>query len=290
MSDVKLSGTAKAIELRGFGRLYRLLIVSVLLSVFGVGAVERYVPPAAEQIEKEILEMINRDRELAGRNPLLFHPLLQEIARSHSAKMAAEGKLSHHFPDWPSPEQKLRLGNVYFLASAENVAYSQSLSAAFIHEALMGSVGHRQNILDERMLQAGIGVCQTGNDYYVSEEFAAIIDCPDAEKVTAFIENDLRGWFAGKFKMNLPLFAEAKPWARLSAQQNLINNPLALEPFGDHKVRLINICFNDLETILAELKGEIKNSGIKAITVGVAWGRNPSFPGGTYSVSLLLFE
>lgn len=262
----------------------------MFLAVPGFGTVKRYVLPTSEQIETELLAMINRDRERLGRKPLFSQPLLQEIARSHSAKMAVEGKLSHHFPNWPSLEQKLRLGNAYFLASAENIAYSQSPSTPFIHEALMGSVGHRLNILDERMLQAGIGVCQTGNGYYVSEEFAAIIDCPDAEKVTAFIENDLRGWFAGKFKMNLPLYAEARPWARLSAQQNLINNPIALEPFADHKVHLINICFNDLDTVLAELKKEIKSSGIRAITVGVAWGRNPSFPGGTYSVSLLVFE
>lgn len=272
------------------GRFLPLLAVLLLLAAPGFSVVKKYVPLTSEQIETELLEMINLDRERLGRKPLLSQPLLQEIARSHSAKMAAEGKLSHHFPNWPSPEQKLRLGNVYFLASAENVAYSQSPSAAFIHEALMGSVGHRQNILDERMLQAGIGVYQTGNDCYISEEFAAIIDCPDAEKVTAFIENDLCRWFAGKFKMNLPLYAEAKSWARLSAQQSLINNPIALEPFANHKVHLINICFNDLDTVLAELKKEMKSGGIRAMTVGVAWGRNPSFPGGTYSVSLLVFE
>jgi len=277
---------------RALAKSWHLLLPAVFLFLAApcLGAVKSFVPSTPEQIEKELLEMINLDRELAGRKPLLFHPLLQEIARSHSAKMAAEGKLSHHFPDWPSPEQKMRLADVFFLRNSENVVYSPTPFSRFIHESLMNSLPHKINILDEHMLQAGIGVCKTGNDYYVSEEFAAIIDCPEAEKVTLFIENDLCNWFAGKFKMNLPLYAEAKPWARLSAQQNLINNPLALEPFGDHKVRLINICFNDLETILAELKGEIKNSGIKAITVGVAWGRNPSFPGGTYSVSLLLFE
>jgi hypothetical protein len=272
------------------GRLLLLLAFCMLLVAPGFGAVDRFIPPTPDQIEKELLEMINRDRELVGRKPLLFHPLLQEIARSHSAKMATEGKLSHFFPGWPIPEQKMRLADVYFLRTNENVAYSQTPFSRFIHESLMNSVMHKINILDEHVLQAGIGVCKTGNDYYVSEEFAAIIDCPQAEKVTAFIENDLRGWFAGKFKMNLPLFAEAKQWARLSAQQNLIKNLIGLEPFADHKVQLINFCFNDLDTILAELKGEIKNSGIKAITVGVAWGRNLSFPGGTYSVSLLLFE
>lgn len=271
-------------------RLLLLLTACMGLAAPGFGAVKRYVPPAPEQIETELLEMINLDRELAGRKPLLLHPVLQEIARSHSAKMATEGQLSHHFPGWPNPEQKLSLGNVYFLVNAENVAFSPSPSAKLIHEALMGSVMHRINILDERMLQAGIGVCKTGSSYYVSEEFAAIIDYPSTDKAMASMENDLCRWYKEKFNRMPVILVEARPMARVSAQQFLINNPISLQPFSDRKIQGINICYNDLETIRAELKKEIKSNGITALAVGVAWGRNTSFPGGAYSVCLLLFE
>jgi hypothetical protein len=266
------------------------LAVFCLLAAPGLGDVKRYVPPTLEQIETKLLEMINHEREMRGLGPLLRHPLLQEIARSHSAKMAGEGKLSHYFPNWPSPEQKLRLENACFLATAENVAHSPTPFAEFIHEALMGSVLHRINILDGHMLQAGIGVCKTGNEYYISEEFAALIDCPSTDTAMALLENDLCRWYKEKFNHMPVVLVEARPMAKVSAQQYLINNPISIEPFSDRKMQGINISCNDLEAIRAELKREIGNGGIAALAVGVAWGRNASFPGGAYSVCLLLFE
>lgn len=53
--------------------------------------------------------------------------------------------------------------------------------------------------------------------------------------------------------------------------------------------REINVCYNDMETIRAELKKEIKSNGITTLAVGVAWGRNASFPGGACAVCPLLF-
>jgi hypothetical protein len=282
--------SVEVIKLHSFGRSLVLLAVSVLLLVPAFGAVKRFVPPVPEQIEKELMDMINRDRQALGRRPLLPDPLLQEIARSHSAKMAAEGKLSHTFPGWPAPEQKLSLAGACFLRSSENVAYSQTPFARFIHESLMNSILHKINILEERMRQAGIGVCKKGNDYYISEEFADIIDCPEAGEVTAFMENHLRQWYMEKFGLTLALSSEAKPWARVSAQQNLAGNPIALAPFTDRKLQVIGVSFNELDPILAELKKEIKSNGIKSFAVGVAWGRTTGFPGGTYAVSLVLFE
>ena len=272
------------------GGFLLLLVLAALLPVPGFGAVKRYVPATPEQIETELLDRINQERERLGRKPLSPHPLLQEIARSHSAKMAAEGNLSHFFPGWPSPVDKLRQGNACFLTHAENIASSPTPFAEFIHAALMDSILHRINILDGRMLQAGIGVCQAGNHYYVSEEFAAIIDCPSPDKVMALIENDLCRWYRGEFNSMPVILVEARSMANVSAQQFLINNPIAFEPFAERKMHGITVCFNEIETILAELKKEIKSGGIKAMAVGVAWGRNRSFPGGAYSVSLLFFD
>lgn len=272
------------------GLLLPLLACFLLPAAAGLGAVKRFVPPSPEQIETELLEMINRDRQLLGRKPLLPDPLLQEIARGHSAKMAAEGKLSHTFPGWPAPEQKLRLAGACFLCNSENVAFSQTPFAGFIHESLMNSFLHKINILDERVRQAGIGVCKKGSDYYVSEEFADIIACPDTGEITAFMENALRRWYMENFGRNLAVNADVRLWARVSAQQNLIGNPIALDPFTDLKVHVIQVSFNELDPILAELKKEIRSNGIMSFAVGVAWGRTTSFPGGTYAVSLMLFE
>ena len=125
---------------------------------------------------------------------------------------------------------------------------------------------------------------QKGNDYYVSEEFADIIDCPKAEEITALMENRLRQWYMEKFGLNLPLSAEAKLWARVSAQQNLVGNPIAWEPFTDRRLQVIGVSFNELDPILAELEKEIKSNGIKSFAVGVAWADSMGFPGGRFGL------
>ena len=60
--------------------------------------------------------------------------------------------------------------------------------------------------------------------------------------------------------------------------------------FDDRGMQAINMCYNAVEPILAELKKEIVRKRTRSFAVGVAWGRNAGFPGGTYSVCLLLFD
>jgi uncharacterized protein YkwD len=266
-----------------------LFVVLILLATAGRGAVKRYVPPTPEQIERELLELINRDRAALGRPPLLAHPALQEIARDHSARMAAANELSHYFPGWPRPEQRLQRAGLCFLASSENVARGPSPIARFIHEALMDSVTHRINILDGRMLQAGIGVIKEGEEFYVTQEFAAIIDCPLPEVVMVRIENELVRWHRERYVAPPVIESAARLPARVSAQQYLLGNPLSVGVASERGMHGVTVCYNDLAAILSELKKEIDRGPFAALAVGVAWGRNASFPGGAYAVCLLLF-
>jgi len=267
-----------------------LLVACAWSSTPAGGAVKRYVTPTPEQIETELLELINRDRQRLGREPLLPHPLLQEIARGHSGKMAAERQLSHGFPGWPALEQRMQQGNLCFLASAENVARGQTPFARFIHEALVASFRHRVNILDGRMLQAGIGVCRSGNEYFVTEEFAAIVECPVPEAAMVMIENELARWHQERFAVVPVIQSAARLPARVSAQQYLLGTPLDLRVLSAKGMHGVSICYNDMATILAELKKEICRSPVSSLTVGVAWGRNLSFPGGAYSVCVFFFN
>lgn len=266
-----------------------LLAVMILLTATVRGAVKRYVPPAPEQIERELLELANRDRAALGLRPLLAHPALQEIARGHSAKMAAAGELSHFFPGWPRPEQKLQQAGLCFLASSENVARGPSPLAPLIHEALMASVMHRINILDGRMLQAGVGVSREGDAYYVTQEFAAVIDCPLPEAVMVRIENELVRWCRERHVVPPLIESAARLPARVSAQQYLLGNPISVGVASERGMHGVTVCYNDLAAILSELKREIDRGPVSALAVGVAWGRNAAFPGGAYAVCLLLF-
>lgn len=273
--------------MKGAGRAA--VLAALLLAGAGFAEVKRYVPPTPEQMEAELVERINQERALLRRPPLLPHPFLREIARRHSARMAAAGALSHRFPGWPDPEQRMQEAGLCFLASAENIAHGQSPYARFVHEALMASVRHRINILDARMRQVGVGVVRSGSDYYVSEEFAAIVGCPVDEEVMVRVENELWRWCRDQHGRSLVIISEARLPARISAQMHLRGIPFSLDPFSDRKMRGVTVCYNDLDLVLAELKTEI-HANAQGMAVGVFWGRNAAFPGGAYSVCLLLFE
>jgi uncharacterized protein YkwD len=272
------------------GRVVIGLAFVCLLANQGFGAVKRYVPPTPDRIEAELLELINRDRAALGRQPLLAHPVLREIARGHSAKMAAEGELSHAFPGWPLLEQRLQQAGLCFLASAENVARGRNPGAPFIHEALMASVTHRINILDGRMLQIGIGVCKAGDEFYVTQEFAAVIDRPLPEATMVAIENELVRGYGGRYAAVPRIESAARLPARVSAQQYLFGNPISVGVISLKGMHGVTVCYNDLAIILSELKQEIDRGPVGSLAVGVAWGRNANFPGGAYAVCLLLFK
>ncbi len=270
-------------------RLILALAAALLLAAPVSGAVKRFIAPSPDRIEAELLDLINADRVKLGRPLLRHHSVLQEIARGHSAKMAAEGKMSHDFPGWPGAERKMQQNDLCFLVSAENVAHGRTPFARFIHEALMASFRHRVNILDARMLQAGIGVYRSGDDYYITQEFAALFPCPAPKAVMVEIENELCRWYKEKFGFSPLVQLDARLLARVSAQQYLANNPIDPQSLTDREMRGVSVCYNDLGVILAELKKEIANPAITSLAVGVAWGRNASFPGGAYAVCLLLF-
>ena len=97
-------------------RLAFALAAALLFAAPAFGAVKRFVAPTPDRIEAELLDLINADRVKLGRPLLRHHSVLQEIARGHSAKMAAEGRMSHDFPGWPSAEQNMQQNGLCFLA------------------------------------------------------------------------------------------------------------------------------------------------------------------------------
>ena len=107
-----------------------------------------------------MLELVNREREAAGVPPLRMDPGIREVARAYSIQMFREGFFSHVDPSGASPFDRMRRGDVRFLAAGENLALAPTVEIA--HDGLMKSPGHRANILNRRFGRAGIGVADGG--------------------------------------------------------------------------------------------------------------------------------
>jgi len=116
--------------------------------------------------ENELLASANKSRALAGAPPLHMDESLREAARAHARRMVESERLEHQF----SGELSLlaRIAEAGSLNGAlnsapridragENVAYAPD--APEVHEVLMHSPPHRENLLDRGFNVAGSRRC-----------------------------------------------------------------------------------------------------------------------------------
>jgi uncharacterized protein YkwD len=121
-------------------------------------------------LEKQMLDLVNKERVANGLNPLAPDPELTEVARKHSADMFVRGYFAHDTPEGLSPFDRMRQANVRFTTAGENLALAPTIPVA--HNGLMNSPGHRANILRPEFGRLGIGVMDGGmRGLMVSQEF-----------------------------------------------------------------------------------------------------------------------
>ena len=121
-------------------------------------------------LEKQMLDLVNQERQAAGLNPLAPDPELTEVARRHSADMFARGYFAHDTPEGKSPFDRMHDAGVRFLTAGENLALGPTIPVA--HTGLMNSPGHRANLLRPQFGRVGIGVMDGGmRGLMVSQEF-----------------------------------------------------------------------------------------------------------------------
>ena len=127
-------------------------------------------PKPRPDLEKQMLDLVNRERVAAGLQPLAPDPEQTEVARRHSADMFARGYFAHDTPEGLTPFDRMRAANVRFITAGENLALAPTISVA--HTGLMNSPGHRANILRREFGRVGIGVMDGGmRGLMVSQEF-----------------------------------------------------------------------------------------------------------------------
>lgn len=152
-----------------------------------------------EQLEKQIHELINKERQKNGLSSLKWNEQLQMIARKHSQDMAVRKYFSHESPEGQNFSNrysksgfscKIRIGDVIH-TGAENISQdnlytsvvyknkvpfykwnSQGVIAKSVVHRWMKSRGHRENILKPYWKTQGIGVAiSEDGKVYITENF-----------------------------------------------------------------------------------------------------------------------
>jgi len=127
-----------------------------------LSAVPSTTAVATSSREQQLYSMVNQARDANGRARLSLSDRLSRRAHNHSERMADSGSIFHSCLDCGKRRS--------YSTMAENVGTGGSIGA--VHDALMESSGHRENILGSQFDRVGIGVVRRGGRVWVTELFA----------------------------------------------------------------------------------------------------------------------
>lgn len=106
--------------------------------------------------EKEVFDLINKQRTNNGLKALTIDSEVQNVARIKAQDMVNNNYFSHTSPTYGSPFDMLKSFKISYKTAGENIAGNSSNSAAV--NAWMNSSGHKANILNSGFNYTGISV------------------------------------------------------------------------------------------------------------------------------------
>jgi len=106
--------------------------------------------------EKEVFDLINKQRTNNGLAALKNDSKVQRVARIKAQDMVDNNYFSHTSPTYGSPFDMLKSFKISYKTAGENIAGNSSNSSAVT--AWMNSSGHKANILNSNFNYTGIGV------------------------------------------------------------------------------------------------------------------------------------
>lgn len=268
-------------------RTNSMLLVCLLLLTPGIPGAPDNLNPSPAQLEDILLFIVNQERSLQGLNRLQPHPGLRALAQRHSCKMAMEKSLSHDFPGYDPLEKRMMNSGLTFLKVAENVARCSDSSMRLVHQALMDSPGHRDNILDPSYQSIGLGVTLVGRDLYITQLF-----CKPFFPSSPLAVEERIGWQLQTRMGWSDRSSGRKPEKLTEVCRDIARRTIA----GEDPQTLTSQYPNDLIAIVAfhEIDEPLLQRAASALSsvksrkwgLGVAFGRNADFPGGVYHLVL----
>ncbi len=247
--------------------------------------------PKTETIEKELWALINTERALHSLPLIELSSTLSDMARQHSLDMANQGKSepSHLSSSGKTLVNRLGDADIYFIDAGENVAFSETFMAEFIHESFFNSPGHRENILDPTFTQVGIGIVHLDNKgYYITQDFLRPLLLKTEKQVSQIVLDRVNN---GRHLMGLPpldLWQEANQFAQYLAERKAKDLVLPDIPPEFRETLIVFLSTPNLtqkELNFPEADNPRYNKG----TLGVWFGTNGDNPGGVYVLALMLF-
>ncbi|HEX4488434.1 MAG TPA: CAP domain-containing protein [Terriglobales bacterium] len=251
-------------------------------------AFQEYDSSYDSRAESELLDLANRARAKDDLPPFKMDPDLVKAARDHATAMAQHQQLSHQFSGEPELGHRLAAASSLFLQeAAENVAMADSVDR--VHESLMHSPPHRENLLHPSYNVVGFGVVRKGRMLYVVQDFGHSLPNPSAQSsgdMLAMTINRMRD------EKSLPaLERRESPLLQSGAcamgKNNSIHAPAGEEPPQGRYVLRYNTAQPD--SVPSQAGKAINDRSVTAFSSGVCFARSSSYPNGIYWTLLVFY-
>jgi uncharacterized protein YkwD len=255
---------------------------------------ETVVP--ADEAEKRLLALMNRDRQAAGLSALVWDDRVADVARKHSEEMRRTKVVAHISPTTGSAADRVKAAGIKTAVVLENVARAYGVGEA--HDGLMNSPGHRANLMSSAATHVGVGVVlgdevSGRREMFVTQVFIRVPPKVDpaqaAELVRARIDKvrqvSVNAKLASVAQQLADGLAAGKPreslWPTAKKQLDAIGGN-----YG--RVGSVITAVGELDTVDGkELVGEYKPD---EIGVGIAQGTHPEIGEGAVWIVVLMAE
>ncbi|MFC6565202.1 CAP domain-containing protein [Actinoplanes utahensis] len=121
-------------------------------------------------VQQQVLALVNRHRRAAGCATITVDQRLIAAASRHAGDMARRGYFDHESPGGERAGNRVSDAGYVWSRYGENIARGQD-SPFEVMTDWMNSPGHRENIVDCRLDQMGVGLALSsdGTPYWVQE-------------------------------------------------------------------------------------------------------------------------
>jgi uncharacterized protein YkwD len=124
--------------------------------------------------ERELLDLLNKERVKEKLPPLKPHPTLFKVARAHSANMARQQKMEHVL-DGKKPADRVEAAGYNWGKVTENLIVADQVDIPLekIVKGWMDSETHRKNLLGKDVTETGLGIATNAKgEIYFTQVFA----------------------------------------------------------------------------------------------------------------------